>query len=1058
MNPLQKWEKTHWCVLVSLLAVALFSPVFFTSVLHGDPDPQILTPFFKPIPNGFGKALEPNVLLLLDTSGSMTFNLRDDNSTYGDGTKPYGSGSSRQWYFGRDTNSNNNDPTIPYNYHPNLTYIDSADLPTNTSYFASSGGRYLYPNDSRLYALKLVLWELFSDPQLTNNLRVALATYGQRFVDNVPADWYKWTPQGSGTNQRIRWHYLDSWGNPMKRAILREPFETTASADHLANLMQWFDGIENSQNQELRAQGSTPLAASIYGSGSENAKAYFQATGVVNGWCQDNWVIILTDGAETEGGNPIQSVKNLYNSLNSKIFFGKPAQPVKAFVIGLIDPSTNPDLANTLNRMADVGWDGTEGQASTQKAYFATDVASLLEAFRLIFQQIQALAGTSGAPMVSPPKQGESGGVYVTRFTPRAQLQWQGRLEKYVLSGDILATTPAWDAATVLNKKAYTDRKIYTIDWKGTQGTVLSGSNLALFNEANATHLREEATNNIASVSPVQFSKFVRWILGSDEWDEVPTQSERWKLGDIFHGGLTEVGSPVGSNPHSEYRVFAQNNRNRAKVLYTQGNDGMLHAFDVGSGEERWAFIPPQVLGYGRLLGQKGRFTKSGNSFSFAYFDSVRTTPRYLLDGPVVAEDVYTPLPGSTDPPSWRTILVGLDGFAGQGLYALDITSPEIPRFLWAVENITYDPVNETVSDKGKVSSPQIRFWTGPSSGTVSEAIAAHDNQDRSPLDYRKLRFTLSVPALGMMNITMNNTTTTYWVALMGNGSNRNLESTNEGCIYVINLQNGQLCRPPISTPNMKNIVTPVTVLRTNNLQRIEEFYAGEDNGWIYQFKESGGWAPNQIMNMKGSSGSSYRMDVGRVNRQTWLFIATGDLDPLVKSSSNNYLLAVNTAYAPYNNMSALTLLSASDTTSVSTNQKGWYVQLENNEMATTPPKLYNGYLYFATFKESNDPCAVGTTRFYAMKADSGKGGWSGDHKFVDLPGIKVSGISVHGGRLYAGVTNFSGGTPTLPAALTNASLQGNLLVFDASAGSGVTVDPIPEGQMVPLYWRDWQP
>ncbi|GAB1426750.1 hypothetical protein MASR2M17_01760 [Aminivibrio sp.] len=32
--------------------------------------------------------MEPNVLLLIDTSGSMTFRMDSGTSTYGDGTKP----------------------------------------------------------------------------------------------------------------------------------------------------------------------------------------------------------------------------------------------------------------------------------------------------------------------------------------------------------------------------------------------------------------------------------------------------------------------------------------------------------------------------------------------------------------------------------------------------------------------------------------------------------------------------------------------------------------------------------------------------------------------------------------------------------------------------------------------------------------------------------------------------------------------------------------------------------------------------------------------------------
>ena len=62
--------------------------------------------------------------------------------------------------------------------HPNLAYIDDADLTGisqgyREAYFAKYGNRYLYPNDSRMYKLKLVLWEILNGPGLVSGLRMA---------------------------------------------------------------------------------------------------------------------------------------------------------------------------------------------------------------------------------------------------------------------------------------------------------------------------------------------------------------------------------------------------------------------------------------------------------------------------------------------------------------------------------------------------------------------------------------------------------------------------------------------------------------------------------------------------------------------------------------------------------------------------------------------------------------------------------------------------------------------------------------------------------------------
>ncbi|MDD4365581.1 MAG: hypothetical protein PHF19_07540, partial [Synergistales bacterium] len=66
----------------------MLGPLLLSLFLAGSPlaasDGPCLPAFPKGVPHGFGKALDPNVLLLIDTSGSMTFSL-SGNYTWGDG-------------------------------------------------------------------------------------------------------------------------------------------------------------------------------------------------------------------------------------------------------------------------------------------------------------------------------------------------------------------------------------------------------------------------------------------------------------------------------------------------------------------------------------------------------------------------------------------------------------------------------------------------------------------------------------------------------------------------------------------------------------------------------------------------------------------------------------------------------------------------------------------------------------------------------------------------------------------------------------------------------------
>jgi len=1084
----------------------------------------------KGIPLGFqkGSMMEPNVLLLIDTSGSMTFENDSDNSTYGDGTRPGFLYSSREWvwdrwpwsghyeyrnhygrYFGRDTDSSNNDPSDPDDYHPMLRYIDatSGDLPdyayTSTNevldematnqkdaYFAKLDGRYLFPNDSRLYKLKLVLWRILQDPSLVSNLRMSLATYYQHAASsNEYGDWYVWTPDsdGWGSKQRISWK-----GGNRDYALQREPFASTSDAGHLDRLRMWVDGAEYSDlsgyddNPELRADGHTPLASSIYnvdwwGNHTNDAYSFFAADDVVQGWCQDNYLIVLTDGKDTAGGNPVSSVENLYN--NSKNiayppYFGRDNQPVRTLVIGFIDPDRNPDLRNTLNRMADVGWDGQEdhngprGDGIVDQAYFANDVDSLLAAFSDIFSIIQHKSGSGGAPLVSPGSKsgGEDATAYVASFYPDMDGQWEGHLKKYPISADgTVGDDPEWDAGKKLDDRLYSSREVYTVNWKN------SIRNMVDFTDDNVADLRSLMVDNpnIEVVADPSFTdsdwqSFIRWTLGSNEYGA----DTRWKLADMYHSGLTEVGRPMGGSTFKLYRQFLANNRNRDAIVYVQGNDGMLHAFNaetdvdkgITGGVERWAFLPPNVLDSGRLIGLRGTFSKtSGQAWQFnpKGASERESIPRYLLDGPIIAEDIY-----DSDAYKWRTILMGLLGYAGAGMYCMDITDPDSPEFMWAVENAYLKPNGEGVLSKNK----NIVHWYLKPDDSVSCDYHGYTNYlDLPPdMDYSSLRFALSVPAIGSMTLEdSDGDSVTKWVALMGNGSDMGVDNVNEGYVYAIDILNGDIVNKFKFSNDMKMIVTPVTVLRTNSSQNIETFYVGDNDGNVYEADESDGWEGREVIGLQGSNGPSYRMEVGRLQGRPWLFIVTGDNpdDSVVSGSATNYAVAVNTKYSSDTlQLSDLTEIDPDSSGSVSSSQAGWYFSFEADEYPTTPALLYSGYIFFATFDKDADPCEIGTSRIYIVNARTGAGAWTDSEgnkkKYVELPGVQVSGITVSDNMAYIGVIDHSGtGTSGLPSEFggLNASMENNLLTFEVPQDVKDSASSMIErGQMLPKYWREW--
>jgi type IV pilus assembly protein PilY1 len=162
------------------------------------------------------------------------------------------------------------------------------------------------------------------------------------------------------------------------------------------------------------------------------------------------------------------------------------------------------------------------------------------------------------------------------------------------------------------------------------------------------------------------------------------------KLGAIYHSTPAVVGPPHEFLSDESYVAYANTPKfaKQPLMLYTATVDGQLHAFKVAANEanpadqvvtdqplnnELWSFIPPSVL---------------------PYFIDNYNNQAILLDGAPVIADVPGQLTALTSPPvlsrtanassvGWRRVLLAGGGQAGGFYYALDITDPAAPQFLW---------------------------------------------------------------------------------------------------------------------------------------------------------------------------------------------------------------------------------------------------------------------------------------------------------------------------------------------------------------------------------------
>jgi len=311
--------------------------------------------------------------------------------------------------------------------------------------------------------------------------------------------------------------------------------------------------------------------------------------------------------------------------------------------------------------------------------YFsAKDPGTLSGGLLSTLNAIESVTGSGAAAATSnlQPTTGDNA-IYIATYRT---LQWDGEVSAYTvdLNNGAISSSPTWSAASVLANKIGTTgdsdtRTIYTADGttrilfkQGSGG--LTATQLGYFDNTKLSQYGDwTASQQTAATSTLM----VNYLRGHDRYEDQDRDSaygayqrlyrDRAKiLGDIIHSQPIYVKAPPHNYADAGYGGFKTAQDGRLPTLYVAANDGMLHAFNADTGEERWAYVPPIVLPEMWRLADK------------AYSNN----HRFFLDGPIVVSDAY--INGA-----WKTVLIGALGKGGRGYYALDVTDPTNPRPLW---------------------------------------------------------------------------------------------------------------------------------------------------------------------------------------------------------------------------------------------------------------------------------------------------------------------------------------------------------------------------------------
>jgi type IV pilus assembly protein PilY1 len=453
------------------------------------------------------------------------------------------------------------------------------------------------------------------------------------------------------------------------------------SDDSNRDVLAWMDHYEDyPDNKELRADGATPIAGSLH-----SARDYTRDVLVPAGpSCRRNFVILMTDGIETCGGDPCAAAAALNPVKNVD------GDDTVLYVIGFAMAEQKDK--DTLECIAAKGGDGhhdIDGDDASDP-YFAENAQELEYVLGQAIEDIaRGVSSATAVAVLSTSGIGEDK-LYRAKFLPNL---WQGHLQCFRLdaAGELIGhpDSPEWEAADGprpldnLNDRSARSRTIYTtIDGNRTEFTAM---NLKDILSATACW----------DVTPEEAADIIDYIRGDDRYEGKKYRNRRgWKLGDIVYSAPVVVGAPSSYRPEESYDEFRLKNEKRKSMVYVGANDGMLHGFDAESGYEEWAFIPGNLLPRLKDL--------ISPNYCHEYF--VDLTPK--------AADVET---GT----GWKTVLIVGERGGGNAYFCLDVTNPDNPSYLW---KFTDGELGET--------------WSIPAVGKVSDgrwaAIvgSAYENSD----------------------------------------------------------------------------------------------------------------------------------------------------------------------------------------------------------------------------------------------------------------------------------------------------------------------------------------
>ncbi len=846
--------------------------------------------------------------------------------------------------------------------------------------------------------------------------------------------------------------------------------------------------------ENIDADTWTPLAETLYEAGLyfKGGRSYFNS-GVnyispIEFHCQRNYVIIMTDGESTQDRNSV--LKNgatvggvVYPAIGDRD--GDNREP------GMANDPDYPDygsdyLDDVAKYLYDTDLRDLTGQQNIitytigfaisspllertathghGKYFYSQSAQQLANAFQNIVGEILAKSTSFVAPIVpvSRLERTTAGDkIYLAFFKPISNQMWSGNIKKYGVAqsdnpssgiykggivdrngsnavdsnGQFYSTAISfWGSGAmdgnevehggvgeVLMNRDFTSnpRSIYTY----------FKTNVSLKHSFNAF-----STGN-GSITPTVLgllesdtegkNDLINFVYGYDAYDDNgngdTAEKRDWILGSFLHSRPLIIHYPNPTNPDLT-----------RSVIFAGSNGGMVHAFDDSDGRELWGFIPPNLL----------------NKLKALHADVIAT----YVDGSPRAYITYK-VDGSVD----QAILIFGQRRGGNRYYALDVTDPDSPNFLWEI-------------------GPTERVYLTNTYTT----------------DFQRLGQTWSSPIIGKIAYG----TGEKWVVFIGGGYDTNqdndpvIASDSVGmAVYVVDVLNGSLVKSfSIDDPGYSDmtysIPSDISKVDTDGNGKIDRLYVGDMGGRIWRFNicdptypdplspshcdaDPANWTGKIIFKSNpGYDGTTrrkifYPPDVTlEAGDYEMLFFGTGDREN--PKEPNPSTRAVNRLYA-VKERNPETPLQESDLVNVTNGlaagtevENGWYIILENTaEKSLATPVVFYKTAYFTTFTPSGDaivgdPCYVGegTGRLYAVRYNTGNAVFNFDltNDIIDETGKRTAVLAKSDRSLIMGTA--------IPSGVIITFVGGTAVAYAGVGGGVFSPELVSTNPLVPMTWR----